>query len=36
MDNYNTDEHGFLLDFESWYMDLCNLVDSQENISLTE
>ncbi|ABI83349.1 TusE/DsrC/DsvC family sulfur relay protein [Francisella tularensis] len=36
MDNYNTDEHGFLLDFASWDMDFCNLVAAQENISLTQ
>ncbi|MDE4948981.1 sulfurtransferase TusE, partial [Francisella tularensis subsp. holarctica] len=30
MDNYNTDEHGYLLDYESWDMDFCNLLAEQE------
>ena len=36
MDNYNTDEYGFLLDFASWDINFSNLAAAQENISLTQ
>lgn len=36
MDNYNTDNQGFLLDFESWDIDFCKLVAANESISLTQ
>ncbi|MED7818554.1 MULTISPECIES: TusE/DsrC/DsvC family sulfur relay protein [unclassified Francisella] len=36
MDNYNIDEHGFLVDFESWDMDFCKLAAISEDINLSE
>ena len=36
MDNYNIDNEGFLLDFDSWDMDFCNLSAKGEDIELSD
>ncbi|MFT4694602.1 MAG: tRNA 2-thiouridine synthesizing protein E [Francisella sp.] len=36
MDNYNIDNEGFLLDFESWDIDFFNLSAKNEDIELSE
>ena len=36
MDNYNIDRDGFLLNFDSWDVNFCNLSAKQENINLSD
>ena len=36
MDNYNIDNEGFLLNFDSWDMNFCNLNAKQEDIELSK
>ncbi len=36
VDNYNIDSEGFLLDFDSWDTNFCNLTAKNEDIELSE
>ena len=36
VDNYNMDKQGFLLDYQDWDKEFCNIMAKQEKISLSD